>query len=255
MKNQLLECSVFDPSDEIRQGTIIKFDTQEDDEKIGIIVTADCDIAQNKHGRYLSYCNIITLDSYIRNYFIQKKCQKKIVEKLKCLKLQIQDTLQRELSDSAFEQLLSYDKETLGTIINNNTLIKEILELQPFYQKTEFLMEDFIAICNQKKKEFENEIKNFPGDKFFISTIPDPECINEGFVVNLRRIKEIKRDEISIRYFGSTPYCFVLGKLNSPYKEKLAQALGCMFSDLGLPADYEDQRNTIISKISGDYVK
>ena len=78
------------------------------------------------------------------------------------------------------------------------------------YQKTEFLMEDFVTICNQKKKEFENEVKNFPGDKFFISIIQDPESINEGFVVNLRRIKEIKRDEISIRYFGSTPYCFVL---------------------------------------------
>ena len=83
MANQLLECSMFEPSDEIRQGTIIKFDTEEADEKLGIIVTADCDIAQNKHGKYLSYCNIITLDSYIRNYFIQKKCQKKIVEKLK----------------------------------------------------------------------------------------------------------------------------------------------------------------------------
>ena len=255
MENQLLECSVFDPSDEIQQGTIIKFDTQDDDEKIGIIVTADCDIAQNKHGRYLSYCNIITLDSYIHNYFIQKKCQKKIVEKLQCLKLQIQDLLHRELSDSAFKQLLSYDKETIKTIINNNSLIKEILVLQPFYQKTEFFMEDFVAICHQKKKEFENEVKNFPGDKFFISKMPDPECTNEGFVVNLRRIKEIKRDEISIHYFGSTPSCFVLGKLNSPYKEKLAQTLGCMFSDLGFPADYEDQRNTIISKISGDYVK
>ena len=44
MLNQLLECSVFEPSDEIRQGTIIKFDTENEDEKIGIIVTADCDI-------------------------------------------------------------------------------------------------------------------------------------------------------------------------------------------------------------------
>ena len=78
---------------------------------------------------------------------------------------------------------------------------------------------------------------------------------NGAATIQNSRIKEIKRDEISIRYFGSTPYCFVLGKLNSPYKEKLAQALGCMFSDLGLPVDYEDQRNTIISKISGDYVK
>ena len=73
--------------------------------------------------------------------------------------------------------------------------------------------------------------------------------------MNLRRIKEIKRDDISVLYFGCLPSCFVLGKLNSPYKEKLAQALGCMFSDLGLPADYENERNNIISKISGDYVK
>lgn len=47
MANQLLECSVFDPFDEIRQGTIIKFDTAEDNEKLGIIITAVCDIAQN----------------------------------------------------------------------------------------------------------------------------------------------------------------------------------------------------------------
>ena len=255
MANQLLECSVFEPSDEIRQGTVIKFDTENEDEKLGIIVTADCDIAQNKHGRYLSYCNIITLDSYIRNYFIQKKCQKKIVEKLKSLKSQIQDFLHRELSDSAFEQLLQYDKETLKKIINKNSLINEILVVKPFCQKTEFSIGDYIVICNQKRKEFENEVKNFPGDKFFIANIPDPESTNEGFVVNLRRIKEIKRDDISVRYFGSIPSCFVLGKLNSPYKEKLAQALGCMFSDLGLSVDYENERNNIISKISGDYVK
>ena len=255
MAYQLLECSVFEPSDEIRQGTIIKFDTEKEDEKIGIIVTGDCDIAQNKHGKYLSYCNIISLDSYILNYFIQKKCQKKIAEKLKCLKSQIQDSLHRELSDSAFRELLQYDKETLRKIISKNSLINEIIDLQPFCRKTEFSINDYITICNQKKKEFENEVKNFPGDKFFIATIPDPECETEGFVVNLRRIREIKREDISVRYFGSTPSCFVLGKLNSPYKEKLAQALGCMFSDLGLPVDFENERNNIISKISGDYVK
>ena len=160
-----------------------------------------------------------------------------------------------DLAERYFEEYVFYSSGAERELINIKYVMKKAkkpdLEKLMVYNSRLVLS----GILIEKKRLVENEVKNFPGDKFFIANIPDPESTNEGFVVNLRRIKEIKRDDISVRYFGSIPSCFVLGKLNSPYKEKLAQALGCMFSDLGLSVDYENERNNIISKISGDYVK
>lgn len=257
MKNDdILECSIFKPDDVICQGTIIKFCNENQQEyKYGIIVTGDCDIAQEKHGIYLSYCCIMPLEYYIKKFYIQKKCKNKLSKIIGQIKENVFEILNRKLDDRAMEHVFSLSRNELDELLKNNGVVEKIIDIQNYMHEGDFSLEEYKKMCSPKNKDFEKDIRNFPGDKFFIGNIPDPEINTEGFVVDFRRIKEIKRDEISKKYFGDIPNCFAIANLNSPYKQKMSQALGAMFSDLGLPESYENNRNSIISKISGEFIK
>lgn len=257
MKNDdILECSIFKPNDVICQGTIIKFCNENQQEyKYGIIVTGDCDIAQEKHGIYLSYCCIMSLEYYIKKFYIQKKCKNKLSKIIGQIKEKVFEILNRKLDDRAMEHVFSLSRNELDELLKNNGVVEKIIDIQNYMHEGDFSLEEYKKICSPKNKDFEKDIRNFPGDKFFIGNIPDPERNTEGFVVDFRRIKEIKRDEITINYFGNDAKCFAIANLNSPYKQKMSQALGAMFSDLGLPESYENNRNSIISKISGEFIK
>lgn len=79
-------CKKFDPDEEIRQGTVIKFVGKNLDESYGIIVTGNCDIANDKYGKFLSWCPIYSFEYYINNFFIQAQCRKKSHQAQKLLK-------------------------------------------------------------------------------------------------------------------------------------------------------------------------
>lgn len=71
----------------------------------------------------------------------------------------------------------------------------------------------------------------------------------------MRRIAEIEVATIQKRYFNSDCKCFALAKLNSPYKQKMAQMLGAMFSDIGLSSVFENTRNRVIENFVKEIIK
>lgn len=120
------ECSPFSPNESITQGTIIKFEDKPADETYGIIVTADCDIAQNKYGKYLSFCYMFPLNIYVNDYLIPKLCVKKVNR----LKQQLYDEIRRlpnftKISESAFQDLISYKETELEKLIPCANLIQK----------------------------------------------------------------------------------------------------------------------------------
>ena len=247
------ECSIAEAHNVIEQGTIIKFENK--DIQYGIIVTADCDIFQNKYGDFLSYCPIVTLEKYILDILIPKLCKRKLDKLLGDIK----DSIKKEqgyenISDDAFLDLLSYIKnENIETF--KNDLRKKIFFYNKFSTVNEFNINTYKELCNSSPKEFANIIRNFPGDSFYINRIPHDN--REGFVINLRRIAEIKKEEIVV-YFspvGKLPSCYIIGKLNSPYKEKMTQTLGDMFSAIGYSLEYENIRDENIKTIAGELIK
>lgn len=249
------ECSAFNSDDTIEQGTIISF-TNNTDIRYGIIITADCDIYQNKYGQFLSYCPIFPLREYIETDLHQKLCKRKLHKLFEEIKKLIKEVPEYALvSDEAIEDKLNclrendkkeedFSDELNGKIINYNK----------FNSKGYFTVDDYKQLCNTKEKELINIVKNFPGDKFYINKIPNNE--NEGFVVNLRRIIEISEKDISRKILSRTlPQCIAIAKLNSPYKEKMSQTLGAMFSAIGLSIEYESQRDENIKNIVGDIMR
>ncbi len=246
------ECSPFTPTDDISQGTIIKFLNASEEDRYGIIVTGDCDIDKEKFGEFLSYCSIFTLKYYIENFYIPKKCKSEIKGKLSSLKKEIIKCLQvSELSDDAFMHIFSYTDDELNKNIKNKNLIKQVKDIQPVLNKEDFTISDLKILSI---KNF-NEVSKFPGDKFYFTNLPDPEITSKGFVINLRRIKEIDIKKIDKTYQNNQSTCFAIAKLDPPYKQNMTRALGSMFSDIGLPTEYENQRDEVISSLSKELLK
>ena len=231
-------CEKFDSSDEIRQGTIIKFIDKNLDDSYGIIVTGNCDIAQDKYGNFLSWCPIYSFEYYIDNFFIQTQCRKKVDRLKNSLKKELSTFFKVEqFNDNALDNFIARTEDDLKKTISSNELVKKIIETRPFFHINKFDKSHFEAL----KLKFDG-FSTLPGDKFFIDAIPDPskEFENKnGFIVDLRRIKEIKIDSISKFYYYGTTECVALAKLIAPYCQKMVQQLGSMFSDIGLPSEYE----------------
>lgn len=241
-------CKKFDPDEEIRQGTVIKFVGKNLDESYGIIVTGNCDIANDKYGKFLSWCPIYSFEYYINNFFIQAQCRKKVIKLKNSLKKELSSFFRVEqFDDNALDSFTARTEEDLKMAISNNELIKKILEASPFFHVDRFNRSHFDAL-----KLKLDDFSTLPGDKFFIDAIPDPseEFKNKnGFIVDLRRIKEIEINSISKFYYYGTTECVALAKVIAPYCQKMVQQLGCMFSDIGLPSEYEvkfkESKNTL----------
>lgn len=247
------ECSVFNSDDVIEQGTIISFTTHSD-VRYGIIVTADCDIYQNKYGQFLSYCPILLLREYVETDLHQKLCKRKLHKLFEEIKKQVREVSGYEqVSDDAVECEIMYLQNKSEPNFSED-LNRKITCYNEFKSKEYFTTNDYKQLCNPKEKELINIVKNFPGDKFYINRIPNDE--NEGFVVNLRRIADIPEKDISKKIsHGNLPPCIAIAKLNSPYKEKMSQTLGAMFSAIGLSIEYENQRDENIRNIVGDIMR
>lgn len=248
------ECRSFDPTEELEQGTIIKFINNPPEKKYGIIVTGDCDIAQNKYGDYLSYCFIMPLEIYIKKYFLPKMINKKINK----IKEKLFDQVQQNnslpsLSMDALDHLINSD-ETALALIDNRNIQEQIKRIQEAKKLSVIDCAKELGLIDINN--IPQAIEQFPGDKFYINSIPDPENKNRGFVINLRRISEIDRNSITTKILPSADFdCIAIGNLNSPYKQKMAQLLGAMFSDIGLPSEYEDERDICIENISKELFK
>ena len=105
------ECSAFNSDDTIEQGTIISF-TNNNNIRYGIIVTADCDIYQNKYGQFLSYCPIFLLKEYIETDLHQKLCKRQLHKLFEKIKKLIKEVPEYALvSDEAIEHKLNCLRE------------------------------------------------------------------------------------------------------------------------------------------------
>lgn len=241
------ECEPFVAYENVRQGTIIKFNDRSCNnenlcyenfqEEYGIIVTADCDIAQKKHGIFLSYCPIMKMSEYFQYFIIPNACLKKLNDKISGMKRTLKDCLRENtLDDATYDHILRYSDDMLQKMIKNRQLIEDIKKIRPVINNESFSVSDYKLLGG---KDFAGRDK-LPGDKFQINDLPKPFQNSGGYVVDLRRIKEIKRSDISTSFLPNEKICFAVAKLLPPYKYKLTQQLGTMFSDIGLPDPYLD---------------
>ncbi|MFM5414543.1 hypothetical protein [Aeromonas dhakensis] len=270
-----MDCeNIFDDST-ILQGDIFYHSTSKTTPKeILVILSADCDIFNEKYGKNGLTCLEVTpLNTYIRTEFCYnktlsqlKKKENKAYSEINTRWLSIsgheklsESSVSHWIDSASSEEILnalppSPPKDDLKNIIDaikktrfalskNNTddiTLLSLIENTPIKNNAE--KNNFII---KQLKEFK---KNVPLDSFIITSLPnisDSEDI--AYVIKLRNLKFIPRSLFftSLSSAKSSSEAYVrFARLTPTFKHALSQQFGNLYARIGLPSQYEVNRET-----------
>jgi hypothetical protein len=274
---QLPECSPANDDQPLQQGDLFEWRAQSSDpyKKYGIIVTADCDLAQRKHFGVVSYVPILTLRDYWRLHVLPTRLDRILppvlgqLTKIMRVAQQKLTAYPTPLSEAVVEEWIRSElTERIASVleINNANIRKRLEQLAEGYveglnsKETGDFHEQFDAIVSLRvslgtneskatdalREELTSNVESLPGDAFFLGALEDTDA--KGFVAYLRFIRELDQSQVAIR-FSDLQHPSVLARrthrLRSPYMYRLTQQLGDVFSSIGLPEEYEAARRSI----------
>lgn len=94
-------------------------------------------------------------------------------------------------------------------------------------------------------------LNSTPGDLFFLNELAPG--VAGGFVVYLRRLSEIQDGEIAVTPIEARERQAVrVSRLAAPFRYRLTQKLASVFSDIGLPTEYEKRCATTLAQLQQD---
>jgi hypothetical protein len=259
----------------IRQGDVFKWDDEHTIRpwyQYGVVVTADCDLAQNKTMGRLSYIPALTMEDYIWHFWrdakfssVQKSHLAKFTSRLNNrLKKDAHaggvseeaawTWLQRKGIDGLLDEIAMTDKgqrSDIKKIADDLVKLSSLLEAK---MPDLGLLQVCYAIRNPKASpddvkalalEVQSSMASLPGDVFFLPHVSDRP--DEGIFLMLRNITQCEISEIAIRpdelKFGSAK-ARRLGRIAAPFRYAITQNLARVFSDIGLPVSYEEKCKT-----------
>ncbi|WP_146047104.1 hypothetical protein [Aeromonas bestiarum] len=254
------------PSDEILQGDIFFHDNPE--QTLGVIITADCDISQNKTSGVIAYLPIIQA----RDYITQNLMYESTSELLKKSREQIDKKFNTagNMTAEAIDHIIQMNTDDLQrklSISTNDNIHNHLnvirYEMSDAYKKEPCNLQKISSIINILKPEntetpfskFRSKIKGIKNrdDCLFVQELS--ENFIDGYVILLREIRAINRDDIyssisTSRESSSTQKAIRFSKLAPVYKYWLSHNFGRLFSRVGLPIEYEVKRDSYLDKIN-----
>ncbi|WP_345624987.1 hypothetical protein [Rugosimonospora acidiphila] len=277
MGEVFMECTPVADGASIRQGDIFIFrDSPTGDDiwkKAGVIVTADCDIANDKHAGILSYVPIFPLRDYLAWRVMPKIADDRRKRNLRQIS-ELIGRLERDLdirpglSGAAIEVLATVagglkdlqshlgsvtqkDSDALAAMIEEVSVCDRVRTSSAYAEQ--FAMLATIYTSAKKKSagevllsEIRARLKNLPGDVFFISALSQEHT--GGYIAYLRLIRETHLHQISTSYYykdGRSVVANRASRLRAPYVYRLTQQMADVFTSIGLPEEYEAARDCI----------
>lgn len=263
----------IEETEEIRQGDIIrKLNSKTGEvEKLGVVITADCDIAQRKASERYTWLEILPMAAYVEGPWAREQLRKLSEKRSRAvceyLNAQIRkqnpdlvalthDSLVHWLQNKTSEEILT---SVVGQApVPDNKQLRELkgLELTVCVDEKQSalsrLKEAWILfnINESRQQEFvRNAFKDSGGfqDYFVLPELPQQAEI--GFVVMLRSMGTILANEL---YFSEQnariddrPDAFHrLGRLNDSIRFSITQKLAFLFSRIGMPTTFESACET-----------
>lgn len=265
MSNYFSECP---DEDEIRQGDIISrmvhSQGKKSERKWGVVVTADCDIAQNKSNNKYTWLEIVPSEEYMR-YHWAPDMLRRIIKKhfnpcLEYLNIQIkkselgvntldEDGFREWLNSNTADEILS----TLNCKPEQNILAK-IASLKIAHDRSNQsplkLYQRVHQILGGNEKGLKAAMTQglegsggFP-DFFFLPEVP-PANDGIGFVVLLRHIstlnyEELFKTEMEARVSGCSDHFHRVGRLSDPLRFSISQKMAFLYSRIGMEVSFEE---------------
>lgn len=270
----------------LRQGDIFRAYGRTQMSNLWIVVTADCDIAQDKFGDGLACVPLVPLSNYlIRDYaatLLSKQLKKRF----------------RELTETINNSMMKADNSRLplpiGEVENwlNGTesvdIIDDLTSICSVPVQTKNLISSLCKIVNILKSEDSGKFvyglcllngkdgaaeadivrqqlgkldpTQLPQDAFFLSEVPGEEGM--GFIAKLRQLVFVPRTQLvqSVAQAKEHESAYLrVGRLIPTFKHALAQQLGNLYSRIGLPLEYEESRlvtfELVVHQLASDWEK
>jgi hypothetical protein len=269
-----MEFEVRDLSEPIRQGDVIQWlQPTSPWDRFGVVVTADCDIAQGKHRGVLSYSPVLTLDDYLSQIWLGDHVRKQLRAHLPRVRKLLLDAA--KISSTGFQGISDDDvipgwvlrrgpagiMEDIGvdsarapelldwlSLIDLGAHAVEAQDVEEVLSAAVRMRAGSIQLSTEDLErgrerlwdQLHSSITSLPGEFFFLNAIgPD---LADGYLVHLRRIREVDAAHVAIdpvqQSSDNTVRGIRLTAIASPYKYRLVQQMTAVFADIGLPDEY-----------------
>ena len=229
----------------LQQGDLIRFHSPNVRiHKIGIVVTADCDLEKKKHANLVTLVPILSPILILENYILIDECerQKSVVG----LKLRKFFEIGSSFDDVSFEGIIRGRRQEA-----QDELSEEILLAISFYlgELPEVSMSNYRSLMkftgqNPKAPKALSQKISDKGD-----VLPLPSASGIGIEENIawvRHIWQASAKDIALRTSEvSQKPGEKIARLASPFRYRLTQKLAQVFSDIGLPEIENNIENVV----------
>lgn len=279
------ECIPRELSEPIRQGDVFRWvdDVSSNPwRRFGVIITADCDVAHEKHRGILSYCPILTFLDFLGLFWIPdlmargiEKHQRNLFQLISRFRKKyrpefsqnpdpslISGWVERRGAEGVAEDLSVPPGPQRADLVERLEILKSLGDLNVSGSFSGQLRALARLKCGESSPEPEavqdateqiwnglvGRIGRLPGDLFFLNSIG--VGFSDGYMVYVRRIREIQVEAIAItpaqERSGEGVSAARISLLGAPYRYRLTQQLGAVFSDIGLPQEYQVNAKTTL---------
>lgn len=274
----------IEDTEEVRQGDIIRKLNPKtgETEKLGIVITADCDIAQKKAGERYTWLEIVPMAAYIEGLWAQEQLRKLSEKRSKAicehLNGQIRK-LQPGLAALTHESLVQWlrsktAEEILATATGQGRIAdgKPLRDLQGFaltvsvdetqsaFSRLQAAWKLFGVEEKTQQESVRNAFKDGGGfqDYFVLPELPRQTGL--GFVVILRSMWTIMAPDLYLteqdaRIHDRPDAFHRLGRLNDGIRFSITQKLAFLFSRIGMPKTFESACETAAELVVEEFFK
>lgn len=278
------DCEHVDAALPVRQGDVLKRIRGDGPASLAVVITADCDIANEKFGDAgLACVQLILLADHVLGEHARAAAQRQLKKRFeKATEWVNKRWLQKHPENVALSEervqdwILTSAPEEIEAELN-----------EPAQVKTSFLKKESMALRAAKKfidspvdryssidalcalsqttdisrskhlKSLFGNLnpKELPLDMFYVSSVPGESDI--GYIAKLRALSFIpfNRTFTSMDAAKDVESSFVrVGRLAPTFRHALAQQFGMLFSRIGMPKDYEVDRDAAFALITDQIV-
>lgn len=276
------DCEQIEQEAPLRQGDVLKRFVGGFPETLWLVITADCDIAQNKLGDSgLACIRLIPLRQYLREEHLRKVLSRYADSHFRDLRERINKRRNQiasdcsPLSDSAIaewiqvaslEEIASVlqvvDAKELEYLDNALGAQRDAHSCRTAPHDPQRLLSVVARLQKVAPKDWRQFVggllsrlqsRQLPDDLFFVSRIPGEDSL--GYLATLRGITFVSAssftDTVPLAKERSVAYVRI-ARLAPTFKHGLAQQVGTMFSRIGYPLDYEIDRDEIFDLIADE---
>jgi hypothetical protein len=224
------------PGDRLRQGDLAAFLSDDPLRQYGLVVTADCDLANRKHGRLITLVSVISLKTALEHYLLLEQLDRQRDKLIAYTRHHF------ELTGDLIDPIVSADLRSRVDRASHNSdfrlpclAAKGILNDLDTISGPDF--SELMTTIGISTQNLSARIANQIRDKGDLIVLPKPSFLRDSVELAwVRQIWQLPLRQIVLRNSEVSPASGMrIARLDSPFRYRATQVMGQVFSDIGTP--------------------